>query len=961
MRTTSIIKSHMDKLSYRGLVLDNNIRCVLVSDPNTTISSASMNVHVGSLSDPKDFQGLAHFLEHMLFLGTEKYPLESTYKTLISENGGTCNAYTSHLDTNYYFQIKNHKMEEALDVFSQFFISPLFNEDCTNREIHAVDSEAAKNMIIDNRRFHHLTRHLSDPDSIYNKYSTGDLRTLQKEGLRDALFKFHQKHYSADRMDLVVYHNKQLDEMEAEVSRIFSSIPNKNTTTISFSGEPSPYSRNRKSKLVKILPVNDKHSITVSFILPEVYSKRYDKPLSYISYVLGHECKGSLADMIVEKNLGLGVSCGYSMTKDLFTSLNINVTLTEKGLREYEEVLGIIGEHIREINKIEPQEWVHHELKETSEIRFRYKSNGKPSDVVVSISSTLPDCELEEVLKYDYIVGKFDRETIKTLLKEMVSDNCIVYISSKSLDASSFNLTEPIYSTQYSYDDLSKNAKNLIDGKFFKHSSQIKFPQPNRFMPKDISLIDEISENRTKHPQKIGMGVDGNLWYKFDDSFGLPKSFLNAVVFDNTFDHFNKPENRIYFSLWCSVFSFIFRPTNYEFSVANAYSSVSSSKKGISISVGSFSSSMQATLRGVLETMNKVKSYSNKDQFDDILLKFKMEYRNELRSQPYETAMEMLGDTLVDNVIDLEQTLAFIDTITWEKFVEFKDKIFTDKIGFRLLVEGNIKKEDAIQAYDEVAGFFKKTFKPKGWIQEENIPDVKIKQLDLTNKFIVSKQAYLPSEKNSATVVYYQIGNKKYQRAVFRFISDYIKNKFFDELRTKQQLGYIVAGGLTIVGKTYGFRFIIQGHVKDANHFAEQTEAFLESTMISIRNIRQEEIDDIKKGIIANLEKPFNNLTEQTESHLEEIKKMTYEFDLRENFIEEIKKVDRDMIIDEFDKIFFRDARIIELHVVSKNGWTQYQQTLSARCDKKKNISVFKKSQLLKRKLLNIGDLAQKL
>lgn len=50
------------------------MRVLLVSDPTTERSAASMSVGVGHMSDPDNVPGLAHFLEHMLFLGTEKYP-----------------------------------------------------------------------------------------------------------------------------------------------------------------------------------------------------------------------------------------------------------------------------------------------------------------------------------------------------------------------------------------------------------------------------------------------------------------------------------------------------------------------------------------------------------------------------------------------------------------------------------------------------------------------------------------------------------------------------------------------------------------------------------------------------------------------------------------------------------------------------------------------------------------------
>lgn len=68
----NIIKSERDKRQYRGVELINGLKVLLVSDPTTDISAASMDVHIGSMKDPESLNGLSHFLEHMLFLGTQK-------------------------------------------------------------------------------------------------------------------------------------------------------------------------------------------------------------------------------------------------------------------------------------------------------------------------------------------------------------------------------------------------------------------------------------------------------------------------------------------------------------------------------------------------------------------------------------------------------------------------------------------------------------------------------------------------------------------------------------------------------------------------------------------------------------------------------------------------------------------------------------------------------------------------
>ena len=106
----------------------------------------------GNLNDPPQCNGLAHFCEHMCFLGSEKYPDEKAYSEFITKNGGAKNAATGEDYTYYFFDVKNEKFGEALDIFSQFFKHPKFEESASSREMNAVDSEFRKNLSNEERR-----------------------------------------------------------------------------------------------------------------------------------------------------------------------------------------------------------------------------------------------------------------------------------------------------------------------------------------------------------------------------------------------------------------------------------------------------------------------------------------------------------------------------------------------------------------------------------------------------------------------------------------------------------------------------------------------------------------------------------------------------------------------------------------------------------------------------------------
>ncbi|MBT3458732.1 MAG: peptidase M16, partial [Halieaceae bacterium] len=121
----SVIVSPNDSREYRSLSLANGIEVLLVSDPQVEKSAAALSVGVGLMFDPMDYQGMAHYLEHMLFMGTEAFPEVDAYMNFMSENGGSRNAYTWLDITNYMFEIKNSAYEGALDRFSHFFKTPL--------------------------------------------------------------------------------------------------------------------------------------------------------------------------------------------------------------------------------------------------------------------------------------------------------------------------------------------------------------------------------------------------------------------------------------------------------------------------------------------------------------------------------------------------------------------------------------------------------------------------------------------------------------------------------------------------------------------------------------------------------------------------------------------------------------------------------------------------------------------
>lgn len=112
------------------------------------------------------------------------------------------------LKLNSLFLIQLHHL--FLDRFSQFFIAPVFNENCKDREIRAIESEFKLRLNDDYRRLFQLSKSLCSPDHPYSRFGSGNLKTLEespaKEGIdvRAELIAFYHKYYSANIMKLCI-------------------------------------------------------------------------------------------------------------------------------------------------------------------------------------------------------------------------------------------------------------------------------------------------------------------------------------------------------------------------------------------------------------------------------------------------------------------------------------------------------------------------------------------------------------------------------------------------------------------------------------------------------------------------------------------------------------------------------------------------------------------------------------
>ena len=341
-----ITKSKSDLKSYKLVNLDNGLEILLVDSSKLAESrkkspddkeasskaAAAMFVSVGSFADPAVAEGVAHFLEHMIFMGIDspRYPQsENLYDSFVSSHGGGCNAYTEGEHTVYEFDIAAEHFAAALDIFACCFISPLLSESSSDREIKAIESEFCLAKVSDDARLEQLMCNSAKSDHVLRKFAWGNMNSLSavptanNVDVHSILKQFYKKHYIPTNMKLVVLAPTSLDELENEVRSSFGNWVAPPTDSadvqtkkkkkvveedVKESGDTlpsleeciskfrnvSPFASDNKTYITRVIPMKKTHKLLMNWYLPPSIADYKKKTVYYIGHLLGHEGPGSL-------------------------------------------------------------------------------------------------------------------------------------------------------------------------------------------------------------------------------------------------------------------------------------------------------------------------------------------------------------------------------------------------------------------------------------------------------------------------------------------------------------------------------------------------------------------------------------------------------------------------------------------------------------------------------------------
>lgn len=874
------VKSPNDSNRYRFIELDNGLRALLISDPGADKAAAALNVAVGSGDDPKGREGIAHFLEHMLFLGTKKYPKPGEYQQFIASHGGSHNAFTAFQDTNYFFDIQADSLEPALDRFAQQFSAPLFTADLVDREKNAVNSEYSSKLKDDGRRMYSAEKATYNPDHPMSHFAVGSLDTLADRPdapVRDDLLTFWKGHYSANLMTLTVYGKQSLDGLEKMVRPRFSAIENRKLTATDYT--ESMYAPDFLPSLLQVQSLKEVRQLELSFPLPSQRDDYADKPAGYISNLLGHEGQGSLLNVLKDAGLAERLSAGLGQDTGHEATLNIQMSLTPKGLERWQSVVDLTFDYINMIRSDGIQKQYFDEISQVSETAFRFQESSSPIGKVSRLAMQMQDVAPKDILQAPYMMDSFAPEKYAKVLDRLNRDNVRISLLSPEPLADDAPHTEH-YDTVYQVTSLketrlAKAPEALV--------SELKLPEPNPFIPDDFDMVKGDTMNK---PMLLKGSGEPTLWYARDKQFNTPKANVYMSL-RSPLTH-DSARGQVLTQLLVDSIQDNLNAYAYPAQLAGLNYAVYSHLRGITLRVGGYNDKLHVLMRRIMGQVAHPEIAEDRFEINrDRLLEG---LRNEKKQKPVQQSTSELQSTLIEGAWSSEEQLAEAKTVTLDELRTFAGK-FLAEIDPVMLVHGNLTEAAAINLQQQAHALLLENSTiakvPRSGVRR--LPD------ELTD---IALQVDHP---DTGYALYIQGSSTRFaERARYRLLAQIIGTPFYESIRTQQQLGYIVSGSSFEMLEVPALGFMVQSPSADMPTINSAVDRFLTDFEPQLAGLSEKDLKREKQAVISQLLEKDRQLGEISERYWREIDRGATDFDSRELLADAV----RDTKLDDLTSLY---------------------------------------------------------
>ncbi|TDJ69611.1 MAG: insulinase family protein [Proteobacteria bacterium] len=886
----NVIKSQNDQRQYESFLLSNRLKVLVISDPDTDKAAAAMDVFVGSSRDPKDRQGLAHFLEHMLFLGTKKYPTPGEYQDFVSTRGGNHNAYTAFEHTNYFFDIDKDYLEPALDRFAQFFIAPLFTPEYVDREKNAVHSEYQSRKKDDDTRLHQVWKRVANPGHPFSNFNVGNLDTLSdRKGakVRDELVDFYSRHYSANIMTLVVLGREPNAVLRQWVTKKFSAIKNVDAEPLHIT-EPI-FAEGRLPARVNVIPLKDRQIIRLTFPIPALFEFYRSKPVHYIANLLGHEAEGSLLSLLKKKGWVDSLSAGSQMSNRSSATLDVSMRLTKEGVPYINDIASHVFQYLRLIEKRGIKQWIFDEQKRISEIDFRFQEKPAPISYVRSLASNLQIYPASDVLYGPYAMDKYDPTLIRYFLARLTPDNVLVTVNAKDLQT---NMQDPWFDTAYQVTGLGSDIIERLQND--EPDPLLAIPKRNVFLPADLSV--KLPKEVTSKPIQLKKSRGFELWFQQDNTFRVPRADFYFSIRSKSAN--DSPEHAVLTQLYVKIVNDQLNEFSYPAYLAGLTYDLYKHLRGFTVRISGYNDKQALLLSHIVEALTS--PIIKPERFAIAKDELGRRLRNERREPPHRQTVSEVSRLLLKPHWTGERRLTAMQRLTVKDLEEFIPKLLS-RIEVVILAHGNLYRRDAL----DLAKVLEEKLISKS--TPISVPPGQVVKLPGAKQYVRQLEIDHP---DSAITIYVQGANRSYTtKAMVSLTAQVLSSPFYNDLRTDKQLGYIVFATSMPLLEVPGMVFIVQSPITDPIELETHIERFLLDYYESVARMSETDFEKHRQGLLARILEKDKRLRTRSNRYWTELDRENYNFDSRRQLADAVRLITKQEFVKFYKRFLLSENR----------------------------------------------------
>lgn len=896
--TDVIRKSEKDPRQYKAVRLDNGMTVLLVSDEKATKSLAALALPVGSLENPTDQLGLAHYLEHMVLMGSKRYPQPDNLAEFLKKHGGSHNASTASYRTAFYLEVENDALQPAADRLADAIAEPLLDPVNADRERNAVNAELTMARSRDGLRMAQVGAETLNPDHPSSRFSGGNLETLRdKPGskLHDALKAFYQRYYSANLMKAVIYSNKSLPEMEKIAAETFGRVENRQATVPDIT--VPVVTDKQKGIIIHYVPAQPRKQLRIEFRIDNNSAQFRSKTDTLIGYLIGNRSKNTLSDWLQSRGLADSISAGADPVIDRNGGVfSISVSLTDKGQANRDEVIAAVFSYLNTLRTKGIDKSYFDEVAHVLDLDFRYPSITRDMDYIEWLVDTMLRVPVADVLDAPYIADRYDPQAIKSRLDGMTPQNARIWFISPN---------EPHNKTAY-FVDAPYQVDKISSERFSKWQVEsdkltLSLPVLNPYIPDDFSLIKP--DKKYERPQELlnqpGLRVFymPSQYYADEPKANITLALRNKAAVDSA-------QNQVLFAL-----------NDYLAGVALDELSSQASVGGISFSTGeddgvTFSAS--GFTQRLPKLMNQLlEGYASFTPTEQQLEQAKSWYLERLDSAEKGKAFELAIQPaqLLSRLpyTQRSERRKLLPAITLKQLLDYR-KMLLEQSTPELLVVGNMTPG----AVNDLAEQVRQQLNCEGhsWWHSEFIK--------VDKKALANLQKTGSSTDSALAAVYVPVGFDEHQSmASSTMLSQIIQPWFYNQLRTEEQLGYAVFAFQMPVGRQWGIGFLLQSNVKQPAYLLQRFQAFYPAAEKRLRAMSKEDFAQYQAAMINELKQRPQTLDEEAGRYSKDFNRENYQFDTREKVIAQIQALTPESIADFFHQAVIAPTGLALLSQIS--------------------------------------------